>query len=89
MLMAEWDLLRHAEKDIYVPIQKSPKHVYIPLISVNGMDWGREIICSPLPMRRIGVSPPCNVFKMLHKANGNRKRNPLPIRVQVFRKHVK
>lgn len=65
MLMAEWDLLRHAEKDIYVPIQKSPKHVYIPLISVNGMDWGREIICSPLPMHRIGVSPPCNVFKML------------------------
>lgn len=28
VLMAEWVLLRHAEKDIWVPIQESPKYMF-------------------------------------------------------------
>lgn len=28
VLMAEWVLLRHAEKDTWVPIQESPKYMF-------------------------------------------------------------
>jgi len=28
VLMAEWDLLRHAGKDIWVAIQEGPEHMF-------------------------------------------------------------
>lgn len=69
-LMAEWDLLKCAEKDIYVPIQESPKRM-LTSHWFQQMGWTKveQYFALSLPVQRAACHsrsrfPTLPVFKM-------------------------